>query len=346
MNGATGHRRILRRRPMHVRRVHIGVHDPQVAVGDVHRRGRGRDQVRPGVPVVHQRLDRDVGSKKDRCPSHGAPIDLLPIGRFRRAATCRRPAAPSLQQFADFGGIHLVDPRPQIAAAAAFELSPSPVAMAAMVPCSNSTRIGNATPNASCTRAMIRVASSECPPRSKKTSCRPMRSRPRTLAPDLCESRLDVVAGGAYCAAGAASVWTRIRGSAPWSTLPFGVSGSASSATTAGRQHVVGQTPAQERPQIGQARRTVRAASRRRPAAGRCRRRQPATTAWRTDGCAHTAASISPGSMRKPRIFTCWSRRPRNSSVPSGQPARAVAGAIHAPARAADRTDRRRSAPP
>ena len=29
--------------------------------------------------------------------------------------------------------------------------------------------------------------------------------------------------------------------------------------------------------------------------------------------------SISPSSMRKPRIFTCWSMRPRNSSVPSGR---------------------------
>ena len=57
-------------------------------------------------------------------------------------------------------------------------------------------------------------------------------------------------------------------------------------------------------------------------------------------------ASISPSSMRKPRIFTCWSTRPRNSSVPVGPPAHPVAGAVHPRARLGARTDRARSAPP
>ena len=36
-----------------------------------------------------------------------------------------------------------------------------------------------------------------------------------------------------------------------------------------------------------------------------------------TAGWPRSAASTSPGSMRKPRIFTCSSRRPRYSSTPS-----------------------------
>ena len=42
------------------------------------------------------------------------------------------------------------------------------------------------------------------------------------------------------------------------------------------------------------------------------------TTASRTRACSASRASISPSSIRKPRIFTCWSFRPRNSMFPSG----------------------------
>ena len=52
------------------------------------------------------------------------------------------------------------------------------------------------------------------------------------------------------------------------------------------------------------------------------------TTASRTAGCRRSAASISPSSMRKPRTFTWWSTRPRNSRSPSAQPAGEVAGAV------------------
>jgi len=41
------------------------------------------------------------------------------------------------------------------------------------------------------------------------------------------------------------------------------------------------------------------------------------TAACFTSSCAAKADSISPNSMRNPRIFTCWSRRPRNSMLPS-----------------------------
>ena len=36
-------------------------------------------------------------------------------------------------------------------------------------------------------------------------------------------------------------------------------------------------------------------------------------------GAAASTASISPSSMRKPRILTCWSMRPRYSSSPSAR---------------------------
>ena len=53
--------------------------------------------------------------------------------------------------------------------------------------------------------------------------------------------------------------------------------------------------------------------------------------------CRCSAASISPGSMRKPRSFTCASARPRKSSTPSRAPARQVAGAVHPAARRPER---------
>ena len=46
------------------------------------------------------------------------------------------------------------------------------------------------------------------------------------------------------------------------------------------------------------------------------------TTASRSCGRRASAASISPSSMRKPRIFTRWSMRPRNSMFPSADSGR------------------------
>ena len=78
----------------------------------------------------------------------------------------------------------------------------------------------------------------------------------------------------------------------------------------------------------------------------RSRLRGRARPPSRTAGCAARAASISPSSMRKPRILTCWSIRPRNSICPS----RATSGRGRRWGRAgrpARRSrDRERSAPP
>ena len=65
--------------------------------------------------------------------------------------------------------------------------------------------------------------------------------------------------------------------------------------------------------------------------------RRATTAACATPSCRFSAASISPGSMRKPRSFTCASARPRKSSTPSLPPARQVAGAVHPAARRPER---------
>src|SRR6516164_7722056 len=54
------------------------------------------------------------------------------------------------------------------------------------------------------------------------------------------------------------------------------------------------------------------------------------TAACDTLSCRTSAASISPGSIRKPRTLTCWSTRPTNSKTP---PARQVPAAVHPPSR-------------
>ncbi|MNL16730.1 hypothetical protein D3C87_1377820 [compost metagenome] len=43
------------------------------------------------------------------------------------------------------------------------------------------------------------------------------------------------------------------------------------------------------------------------------------TNASRTPSCSIRQASISPSSIRNPRIFTCWSMRPRYSTTPSAR---------------------------
>ena len=87
----------------------------------------------------------------------------------------------------------------------------------------------------------------------------------------------------------------------------------ASSAAPAGRHHIAHQPLA---------------APRRRPRA--------TTAACDTPACRSSTASISPGSIRNPRSFTCASARPRNSSTPSARhrarsPVRYIRLARHAP---------------
>ena len=143
-------------------------------------------------------------------------------------------------------------------------------------------------------------------------------SAPRPKMPASTSSAC--VRGATYSCRAAASG----AGSAARSSLPFAVSGSVSIATNA-----VGTMYSGSR-----ARSASRSVRRDDVPARRAGRRTPPAAArpppsWRDDdgglarpsGCASSAASISPSSMRKPRIFTCWSsgpgtpaRRPRASA--------------------------------
>ena len=87
----------------------------------------------------------------------------------------------------------------------------------------------------------------------------------------------------------------------------------------AGLRHHVGHKP----------QRAVAFGIRTRPAPSR----RATTAACATPSCRFSAASISPGSIRKPRSFTCASARPRKSSTPSArQRARSPVRYIRPPA--------------
>ena len=116
--------------------------------------------------------------------------------------------------------------------------------------------------------------------------------------------------------------------------------------TNAAGHHVLGQLLCRKPRSSSATRRSLAVRDRRkRPGACRPPALRASTTASRTRGCCASAASISPSSMRKPRILTWWSRRPRNSSSPSGTVARQVAGAVQALRPAPPQTGRARTAP-
>ncbi len=94
---------------------------------------------------------------------------------------------------------------------------------------SNSVRTGNSTLSIERMRLASRVASSECPPRSKKLSSIPTFSSPSVLANRVASACSTGVRGvrEADCAVKSGA------GSALRSILPLGVSGSALSMTTA-----------------------------------------------------------------------------------------------------------------
>ena len=194
-------------------------------------------------------------------------------------------------------------------------------------------------------RAISRVASSECPPSSKKSSSTPDPLDAEHLGPDRRQRLLGrgCAARGVRAASGARSG----AGSARRSSLPFGVSGSALQQHERRRHHVLGQRSRAGAPRsdAGVGARAVGAPPRRPPAA--CRRARPRARPRppraRRDARG-SAASISPSSMRKPRSFTWGRRGPRNSSSPSGrQRARSPVRYSRRPAR--PRTGPGRSAP-
>ena len=179
------------------------------------------------------------------------------------------------------------------------------------------------------------VASSEWPPRSKKSSSTPTRSSRSTSAQIPASSSSTGVRGATIRGAGAG-------GAPPAPAAPCGRPcrwASAAGPPGARRPRAPCSRAAARRrcrAQLARGRLLAAGDHDRRPAA--CPRRvlpHHDHRLARPPGCARRAASISPSSMRKPRTLTWWSMRPRNSSSPSAQPARQVAGAVEARARLA-----------
>ncbi len=184
-------------------------------------------------------------------------------------------------------------------------------ARAAGVGASKTARTGRSAPSAVLIRPVSRVASSECPPRSKNESSGPAGAgRPRT-SPNTSHSN---------CSCGVRGARAAVRGpcsgagSSLRSTLPLAVSGSASIATYRAGTMCAGRLSARcARSTAGAAVPTVYATSCVPP--GRSSR--ATTVAWDTPGWAASTDSISPSSIRKPRILTWWSARPMYSICPS-----------------------------
>ena len=118
---------------------------------------------------------------------------------------------------------------PRSCAAAAPCRRATSAASAASVGCSNTWRSGSSTPKLSRTRATSRPASSEWPPRRKKSSRAPTRSTSSRPDQRPARRRSTSVAGGSKAAS---RLPHRGSGRALRSTLPLGVRGKAASATT------------------------------------------------------------------------------------------------------------------
>ncbi len=196
-------------------------------------------------------------------------------------------------------------PAPSRSAASTRSASP------ATVDVSKSARSGISVPSAACARATTRVASSECPPRSKKFSPTPTRSTPSTSAQIPASTSSVTVRGATY--ASSAPPYSG-AGNAFRSSFPTGVSGSRSSTTTADGTMYSGRLSRScARSSAPSTSPTTYATRRFSPGSSS----RTTTRASRTPACAATKLSTSPGSIRNPRILTCSSRRPMNSSVPS-----------------------------
>ena len=180
---------------------------------------------------------------------------------------------------------------------------------------------GSSTPSTCRTRDMTRAASSEWPPSSKKSSRRPTRSTPSTSAQMPASASLRLAraaprsrasrrhrppARAAPCgppcrwasAAARRAARTPPAPCTPAAPLRAGAPAAASASAVA---HDVGHQPLVARHVL----------ARQHHGLAHVRRARPAR------------ASISPSSMRKPRTFTWWSVRPRNSSCAVRQRQRA-----------------------
>ena len=203
----------------------------------------------------------------------------------------------------------------------------------ASVGCSNSARTESSTraARAPASRPARRAASGRRDGRScrrRRRGRQPGSRRQISATPFLRRRR-----GGDEGLARAPSVGA---GSAVRSSFPFGVSGSRSRTRQRGRNHEARAALLEERPQQrrrNSRRRRPRLGPERRRPRGVCRRARPRRRRRRSRRPRRARAStawISPSSIRKPRIFTWSSMRPRNSRLAVRRAPRAVAAAVEA----------------
>ena len=163
-----------------------------------------------------------------------------------------------------------------------------------------------------------REINSECPPRSKKLSYLPTSCNPRTalqIAAIWC-SKLD---SGAASGSSSLGRTCSGAGSSCLSTLPLAFSGMRFKCTKAlGTMYSGNFSFTQER-NSGVSTSVRRATTYATKHFSPMLFSRAKTIASRTPGCFCNTASISPSSMRKPRILTCWSARPKNSKLPSAR---------------------------
>ena len=169
--------------------------------------------------------------------------------------------------------------------------------------------------------------------RRARRSPRSLRPAPRPgLRPDSAQRLLG---RGPRCHVRLAPLRRTGAGSARRSTLPFGFRGSRSSntngpapCTTAAVPTGAPADPCWRSPPPPAGPRRPPGASPPEPSS------RTTTTASRTCGRPARTASTSPGSILKPRTFTCWSTRPRYSSSPLAATAQ-VSAAVEPPSRLA-----------
>ena len=315
------------------------------------RRSSATSSTRPGlgqdalVPVRPRH--RPAGCAGSRAGRPGRPA--RPAGRRRRGARraaaragcCRSGSVLRAGRGTTAGAGRRTAERRPAAASAAGPAVRRPAPIQAQRECgrggaSNRLRMASSTPSAARSRAISRVASREWPPRSKKPSSVP------TARPGRAPRRTGAQSTSSCGVRGARGRRRRSdSGAGRAAAVELAVRGQRQRVEhdDRGRHHVVGQPsadmPAQRR--AGRPRRPPghdvgdQPLVARPVLAGQHRRLAP-----RRDARA-SAASTSPGSIRKPRILTWWSARPRNSRLPSGRQRGQVAGAVHPARPAAER---------
>ena len=304
-------------------------------------------RLRPGqdllvrLPVRHRRTPcaaPRAARPRPAAPRSSASAVQLPAQPHAPAARCRtRPGPPAGPGTTAAAGRTTAAPAP--AAAAAGQRPPRRGRAASTarparptVGASNSARSGTSAPNTARTRLDQPHRQQRVPAQVEEIIIEPDRVQAQHVGEQPAQNSSAPVTGPRP-AAPAAAVRRRQR---PPVELPVRRSPAARRAPPPPRDHVLRQPPRRVLPH-----RRARSSRPTSPTgiAGRGPRSRPAaipglvlpdtTAAWATPGQAASTASTSPGSTRNPRIFTCSSARPRNSSCPPGRPPRPVPGPVH-----------------